>query len=348
MKKKILTRKRPVILNSEGIPIRLNAMEQRMADYNQNQIKNQLGFDIDITTLTTVVKKVSLQKFFTLPPADYLPIRVGEGAWSDILQTYVSFELADSFEKGIVSQAVPESRLATADAGVESVPVQVNIWAKEISWNIVQLNQASKSGNWDLVTAKEKSRKRNWDLGIQKIAFLGSSTNANIQGLLNQTGVTNNTTTITAPLSTLSTTNLKTFLTTVLKDYRVNCNHTAWPTHFVIPESDYLGLAAPASDTFPIKATLELLLETFRVMTGNPDFQVLSCAYGDNSVGGLGVQRYALYNGTEEETLRMDIPVDYTNTLASTVNGFSYHNVGFGQFTGAKAYRQPELLYYSF
>jgi hypothetical protein len=337
---------KPIILNSEGQPIVLNEQEQRVAAHNE-KICNSLGFDIDITTLTTIVKKVSEQKFFEIPPADFLPVRVGEGAWSSVLLTYRSFNMADDFETGIVNSANNNGRLAQADSGVDSVSVDVINWGKTIGWNLIELNQAAKAGNWDIVTSKERSRKKNWDLGIQKIAFLGVENNSAVNGLYTQTGVTANTTRITKAISTMTPAELKAFLAGVVDDYRTNCNRTAWPTHFILPESDYLGLASQASADFPIKTTLELIIEALRSLTRNPNFQVLPCAYGDALYSTLSVQRYVMLN-YEEESVRMDIPVDYTNTLANSIDNFSFQNVGYGQFTGVQTYRPLEMLYFEY
>lgn len=336
----------PKILNSKGQEIVLNDRERFLAEHNQKQV-NALGFEVDITTLTTIMKKVTEQKFFEIAPADYLPVRVGEGAWSSNLLTYRSFMLADDFGTGVVNTGGNSSRLAAGDAGVDSLSVAVKNWAKEINWSIMDLEMAAKAGNWDLVTAKEKSRKKNWDLGIQKIAFLGLSGSSDVLGLLTQSGITTNTTTITKAIKDMTGAELKTFCSKVLNDYRVNCKRSAWPSHFAIPESDYLGLAAPSSADFPLKSVLAVLEETFQVMTGNKSFKILPCAYGDASVSGQSYQRYALYSA-EEESIRMDIPVDYTNTLANSVNNFSFQNVGYGQFTGVVAYRPLELLYFQY
>jgi hypothetical protein len=334
------------ILNSKGEPITLNAREQRVADVNQRQV-NSLGYEVNITTLTTIMKKISEQKFFETSPADYLPVRVGEGAWSSNLLTYRSFNAADDFATGVVNTGSPNGRLAGADAAVDSLSIKVINWAKSIGWSIFDLELAAKAGNWDLVTAKERSRKKNWDLGIQKVAFLGLAGDTAVQGLLNQTGVTNNTAFLTIPISTMTPAQLKTFTAGLLDKYRANCNRTAWPTHFIIPESDYLGLASPASSDFPIRSTLDLLEETLKVMCKNPNFKVLPLAYADTAYNSLGVTRYTLLN-YEEESVRMDIPVDYTNTLANSLDNFSFQNVGYGQFTGVLAYRPAEMLYFSY
>lgn len=335
-----------LILNSAGERIVLNERELKLAKYLERKA-NALGYDIAITTLTTIMKRITEQKFFEIAPADQLPVRVGEGAWSDQLLTYRSFALSADFEQGVINTGGNNSRLASGDAGVDSVSVPVINWAKSIGWTIFDLELASKSGNWDLVSAKELARKKNWDLGIQKIAFLGSSNNAAVRGLYTQLGITSNTTVITAPLSGLDAADLSTFLENVLAAYRKNCNYTAMPTHFIIPESDYLGLAAPSSSDFPIKSKLDLIQETFRTMTGKKDFKVLPNAYANEGNNSLSVQRYILEN-YDETSIRMDIPVDYTNTLANSIDNFSFQNVGYGQFTGVQAYRPAELLYFDF
>ena len=82
-------------------------------------------------------------------------------------------------------------------------------------------------------------------------------------------------------------------------------------------------------------------------MTGNKDFKVLPCAYGDKVYSGAAVQQYVLIN-QDEESIRMDVPVDYTNTLANSIDNFGFQNVGYGQFTGVLAYRPAELYYMQF
>ena len=140
---------------------------------------------------------------------------------------------------------------------------------------------------------------------------------------------------------------LKVFTNAVLDAYRVNCKRTAWPTHFTMPESDYLGLAGASNADFPLKSVLQVLEETFQTMTSNKAFKILPLAYGDAAYNDLGKQRYALYNA-EEESIRMDVPVDYTNTLANSIDNFSFQNVGYGQFTGVLAYRPLEIMYFQY
>ncbi len=356
----MLKLKQPRILNAAGQPIALTARETAHAAWSQRQVndrfENDLGYEISITTLTTLVKKISEQKFFEVAPADYLPVRVGEGTWSASLTTYRSFDIGGDFAAGVINTGGQNARQAVSDSGVDAITIKVNNWVKAIGWSIFDLEQAAKSGNWDIVSSKEKARKRNWDLGIQKVAFLGldglNQIGGTCLGLLNQAGVTNNATVITKPLSEMTPTELKTFQTEILNAYRANCNRTAWPTHFIIPESDYLGLAGQASAEFPVKSTLALLEEAFQTLTRNKAFKILPLAYADAEYHAdveaiVDLQVYTLLN-YEEESVRMDIPLDYTNTLANSIDNFSFQNSGYGQFTGVQTYRPLEMLYFTF
>lgn len=347
--------KQPTILNSKGQPIVLSASEKYHAEYMQRHVNerfgNSLGYEVNITTLTTIVKKISEQKFFEVAPADYLPVRVGEGTWSTNLTTYRSFNEADEFETGIINTGGQNSRLASADAAVDALNIKVYPWAKSIGWSIFDLEFAAKSGNWDLVAAKEKSRKTNWDLGVQRVAFLGArgmnSSTGSCLGLLNQPGVNVNTTVIVKAINTMTTAELKTFCASIIEAYRSNNNRTAWPTHFIVPESDYNGMAATVSPDFPIKSILQLLEEMFMVICRNKAFKILPLAYADSAYSGFGYQLYTLLK-YDEESVRMDVPLDYTNTLANSLDNFSFQNAGYGQFTGVLAYRPLEMLYFKY
>jgi hypothetical protein len=360
--------KKMVVLNSKGEQITLNAAEKHNANWIAGMLKNQygenpqtpylnsLGYEVAITTLTTIVKRITEQKFFEVAPADFFPVRVGEGTWSTNLTTYRSFNVADQFETGIINTGGQNSRLAVADAAIDALNIKVYPWAKAIGYSIFDLEFAAKSGNWDLAAAKEKARKVNWDLGIQRIAFLGArgmnAATGTCLGLLNQPGVTINTTVITKAISAMTTAELKTFTAAVVEAYRSNCARTAWPTHFVIPESDYNGLASQASPDFPIKSTLQLLEEMFAVMTRNKNFKILPLAYADvayhSDVTSIATKQVYTLLKYDEESVRMDIPLDYTTTLANSLDNFSFQNAGYGQFTGVLAYRPLEMLYFQY
>lgn len=353
------------IKNADGsrMEVVLNERETQIAKYLQF-VSNALGYDVAITTLTTIAKKITEQKFYQVAPADFVPVRIGQGAFGDQIMTYRDFSMADDFETGIIQTGDDNSRLASADAGVDSEYVPIFNWAKSNSYNLIQMEQASKSGNWDIVSAKSRSRKKNWDLGIQKVAFLGAKglnlsglpANRQCLGLLNQNlstaygaQVTVNTTLITAPLYSLAATptDLSEFLQKILGLYQANNGYTAMPTHFAIPTLDFLGLATASSPTFPLKSILEYMQETFRTMTGNKNFQILPLAYAVAANNPYNKNIYTLYN-YEEESIRQDIPVDFTNTMANSINNFQFQSVAYGQFTGVGVYRPQEIMYFQY
>ncbi len=92
----------PVVKNKGGTgKIMLNSQEKWHVRYIANQLYrkfgpihnsrhliNSLGYEVQITTLTTIMKRITQQKFYQIPPADYIPLRVGEGTWSTNLTTY--------------------------------------------------------------------------------------------------------------------------------------------------------------------------------------------------------------------------------------------------------------------
>jgi hypothetical protein len=337
------------ILNDKGSPIILNDREERVVNHNQ-QILNSLGYEVNLTSLTAISKRITEQKFFQIKPSEFMPIVVGEGTWSAELLTYRSYALGGDFETGIVNTGAENDRLARADAGVDSITVPITNWIKEIGWSIFDLQLASKAGNWDLVTAKETARKKNWDLGIQKVAFLGLKSNPNVDGLLTQSDVTVNTAVIPTAIRLMTSSQFNSLLAAIIGAYQTNCNYTAMPTHFIIPQNDYNGLASFPDSTYPLKTKLEILESAFKVMTRNPNFKILPVAYADQvnnaSVSGLNTNIYTLLN-YDAESVRMDIPLDYTNTMANTINGMQYQNAGYGQFTGVKAYRPLEMIYFT-
>lgn len=327
------------ILDSKGNEIRLNSAETKMVERF-----NAMGYNIDLTTLTQVLKRVAEQKFYTVKPSDYIPVSVSEGAWSDQLLQYKSYQMGGEFEDGIIDVGSDQDRLATVNAGLEPVYTKVFNWAKELHWTIPEIEQASRTQVWDVIVAKEKARKKNWDLGIQKIAFEGNA-KYGINGLFGLPSVTANTTLITKKIGAMTAAEFQALMAGLLPAYRANAAYTVYPSIFVIPEDDYNTLATCADETYPLKTRLERLEESMRQLTRNPSFQVLPSAYASKAVNGTK-NVYALYNKSED-TLRMNIPVDYTNTMANTTNGFQFENVAYGQFTGITLIRPKEMIYFT-
>ena len=306
----------------------------------------QSGYEHALTVLTQIKAQVVKQKFYEINPSDFMPVVVGEGSWMENLVFNSVYMNADDFESGIVNSSDPFNRKPTTNVEIIAKSIPIVSWNKSFAYSVIQVSQASK-GNVDIVTQLEEARKKNWDLGIQKVAFQGSTTKNKILGLYNAESVSVNTTLITAPLKGLSADNFQAFVSSVLSLYATNTNSTVLPDTFVMPMSDYLGMATAASSSYPLGSKLEYLKKAFQEICG-PNFKITFTAYGDKKrMGDIGINnyRYILYRNTPE-TLEMNIPVAYTTTAFGTANGFDFENVAMGQFSGVFAKRPQEILYF--
>jgi hypothetical protein len=314
-------------------------------DKSTGQIrKNSLGYSQLITTLTAVGRKVSEQKFFEIAPADYMPVVVGNGAFQSQIINWRSFSKDEGFETGVYQNGANKQRLSYSDAAFDEVPQVIYSWAKGLEWNVFQLEQAMKANTlFSLIEALEVARRKSWDLGIQKAAFLGYGST---KGFLNQSGVTVDATTISTKISAMSAAQFNTFLGALYQTYRANSQYTAKPTHFTIPETDYNALNNYPDATYPLQTRLWLLTEALKTITGNQGFKILPCAYGDKANFDGVNNRYVL-SSYDETSLKMDLPLDYTMTAAGTVNGFTFENAAYGQFSEVVALRPREMIYFT-
>ena len=95
-----------------------------------------------------------------------------------------------------------------------------------------------------------------------------------------------------------------------------------------------------------MQSKMNFLQAAFQQQTSNPGFKVIHSAYNnkDFSQNPLNVNRYVLYRNSNQ-TLEMNILIDYTTTTFGTVNNFDFTNVAYGQFSGIIAKRPQEILY---
>jgi len=312
--------------------------------------QSTLGYQIAIDTLTFIKKQVTEQKFYEIAPADYLPIAVGDGAFAQNILTNLVVNASGDFEAGIINQGSANDRLAMADTGIASKTMRVVNWAKAVGYSVFEIEQALQANNWDIIESKHRARKKNWDLGIQKVAFLGSLTDGtNVPGLLTQSTVNSDISTITKTISSMSTSEFATFVAAVIAAYQSNCVYTAMPTHFLIPQDDWVGLATPLSTVYPSISKLEYLKKAFNeIVPGGVTLMPLVYSIpAYNTTYSINKHRYVMYR-KDPETLRMDIPVDYTVTQPNTYNNFQFQDAAYGQFTGVGVYRPLEVLYFDF
>lgn len=323
----------------------LNEKEVALAEKLTNAISEQYGYLVPMTTLTAVLRDVAQQKFYQIPVADYLPVRVGtEAAFAEDILMFRSFQVGGDFEKGYIETA-NEGRLASTDAQLDAIRVKTRMWAKALNWSIADVQKAARSGVWDIVTQKEKSRRTNWALGIQKTAFLGSR-DGTMEGLATLSDVTINTTLIPAAISAMSDAQFQAFASGIVGAYLTNNNFTAMPNRLYIPQTDYVALTTATSVQFPIKSKLEYLQDVLKAATSEQSFEIKPLAYLQTaqSDGKLSTDRYILMR-YDEDVARFEIPVDYTVTVPNSIDGWTIRNVAYGQHSGVLDARPQEILY---
>lgn len=301
-----------------------------------------IGAQIDINTLTVLLKTISTQKFYTVDIEKYLPIDT-DGGWADqVLQ--IREYLPSQPMTGFIDQAAHGAKLAVAEAAVDGLYIPALTWAKKIEFSIAEVNQAALLGNFSLITAKERSRKKSYDLDMQQLAFLGYK-DTKVKGLLNQADVvTVNSDFITKKISEMNFTEINAFVAQIIELYRANCERTAYPTTFVIPEADYNGLASQVSPEFPVKNKLQLLQEAFDIVAMR-HVEILPSAYADARYNTLGTSRYALYN-KDFDTIRLQKAIDYTPTMMNNIDGWNFVNTAFARTFGVIINRPKEVLYF--
>lgn len=321
----------------------------QVANSKEGAVRNAIGdfgYNFDITTLTQVRQKQIDQKFYTVAPADFVDVNVGEGAWMQELVTYLTFETGDDFESGIINDG--QGALKKADVALAPLKTPIKNWAKELEYNTFELNQAMKAANWSLISGKERARKKNWDLGIQKTTFLGLKSDENVKGLLNNPNVNSDTTLITKFIKDMDPDEFQTFVGDFIDRCLTNSNQTATPNYFAIPLVDFVGCVKSPSPEFPIgKSKIEFMRDAFSAAIGGKPFTIKGLVYSDQRYNGLAVNRYVAYN-RNEETLCSFIPVDYTSVIAGSINQFQFQSVAYGQFSGVQVGRPLEVLYFDF
>lgn len=311
-----------------------------------------LGYRYTIQTTTLIQPRISRQKFYEIPFADYIPVRMGQGAYLEEIKTNVEYDSAGDFESGIQGTG-QEARISTVSTGLAPITYKIKTWVGGYKYSLLELEKALRADNWNVQEAKHKSLIKRWQLGLQRIAFLGSYTDpTGVPGLLSNANVNISVSVIGQNISSMSYTQFGTLVSLLMADYFSNSNSTTYPTHFAIPQSDWNGLAVPINPQFPLAGSMmiDYLLAAFVKVTGNPNFVIYPVAYADqaNNKGvwtANGTFRYCLYR-KDEETAVMDVPLDLTQLAPNTDNNFQWNGVSYGQFTGVQIIRVPEFRYY--
>lgn len=314
---------------------------------------SSMGYQYTIQTTTFIHAKTVDQVFYELDGrkiSDYIPVEMGVAAWMENIKTNLTYlNNTGDFWTGVQSLASGPTRKINTSIGVTPVNAQAYYWVGGYQYNTFEINKALALNNWNIVEAQAKANKKVFDLGLQQAAFLGHRGDlTNCSGLLSNPAVTINTSLLSGNISALSYSDFNTFVSAVIAAYRTNSNETAFPNRFVIPMADFVGLASFVSPQYPNIQKITALEDAFKRICG-PDFQILPLTYANMSVNAgywatNGTYRYVLYRH-DPEVVKMDIPLAYTLNAPGTSDNFTWNVVSYAQFTGAIAYRIPQMLY---
>ena len=310
------------------------------------------GFEQTISTLTDIKRDVISQVFYTIGEGQgglgaFVPIKTGEGAFSNESLYFTNFKLDGNFASGIMGQGAG-TRKGKTNVGYDSIRLPNFFWSGEMDYSIIELEQASRNlgSVISLIVQREEARKTEWDIGIQDTAMVGQPDLEEIKGLLTLSGITTDLATLTKPLSAMTSTEINLFVKNIVKVYFANTNNTRLPNTFCIPTSDFLGLPTFVAENQPLISKTTFLEQAFQQATQNPSFKITHTAYNDKDFvqNPIGKNRYVLYRN-DKSTLEMNIPIDYTTTTFGTVNNFDFTNVAYGQFSGIISKRPQEIYY---
>lgn len=307
---------------------------------------NSYGLERTITTLTQIVAGVLRQKFYTVaePLTTYVPIEMGTGAYAKQLFQYAVAQVGDDFETGIVQPGNGINKDANLDITVDGISIRNNFWRMkyEATKEILEMARVNAT-TFSYIEEQERARVKTFQLGIQKVVFLGTSDGLNY-GLLNQPGVTVNTSLLPDNLGSLTTEQLFNFATTAASTYWTNSNSTVFPNTLLIPTQQLGGIAVPVSQEYPVGPTkLELIERAFKAAGAPQDFRVLHTAY-NNTAGSSGKARYVLYN-RDSDALTMYLPKPYTPYPLYPTGSLDMISDSEAQFTGVWVKRPAEMLY---
>ena len=297
-----------------------------------------------VDTLTTIQEKVLEAKYYTtpFPLTDYVKMDVGRGAYGTSIFQFATAYTGSTFEQSIINPAsTGVHNNATSDIRIDGISIKNNFFRNDYSVSNEELRMAAAGRvSFDIVEQKEKARKKMWDLGIQKSHFLGVAGN---QGLLNQSGVTVNTSLLPTSIALLSVAEIKNFAANAISTYYNQTKGNYFPNRWCMPSDAYMQLGVPYGNTFGMPTLLEVFENAFKKAGAPADFKIVHTVYANNAAT-TTYGRHVLYNNDEENIIRY-IPKPYTPHPLFPMGSLDMISQAEGQFTGVQV-KKPETVLY--
>ena len=206
------------------------------------------GYQVPIDTLTQIAREITTQVFYgsDLKITDYLPVVIGQGAFSQSLLTFKTGSTGNQFKQNIFRSG-QNSSMTQANTQIEAATLEILNFAQGQTYSLFEMKQAAMYGNFDVIAAKEEARKTVYDQGILQTAFVGVPEFGQF-GLVNQPlgtlsdTIAPNTTIIPKPIGTMDADEINTLVGALIYTYYKNNGYTRKPSKFIIPTSDYFTL----------------------------------------------------------------------------------------------------------
>lgn len=301
-----------------------------------------------VDTITDIVQGVIETKYYELAGqtlSDFVNIDAsGRGAYAGEIFQFTSAYVGAPFKQCIINPASTGIHNdATADVAVDGISQRNNFYRQKYSISQEGLRMAAVNRvGFDLIEQKEKARKKCWDLGLQDTLFLGLGDGRTF-GLLNQPGVTVNTSLFPVAPQNMTVAQIKAFAASALATAFAASNNTIMPNRWAMPTSSYMALGIPYGDTFGMPTLKEVLERAFKEAGAPADFKIVHSLYNENAgVGGKG--RHVFYN-TDSDNLIMHTPKPYTPHPLYAVGALDMISDAEGQFTGVWLKRPTSMIY---
>lgn len=301
-----------------------------------------------VDTITDIMQGVIETKYYELAGqslSDFINIDAsGRGAYAGEILQYTSAYVGAPFKQCIINPASTGIHNdATADIAVDAISQRNNFYRQKYSISQEGLKMAAVNRvGFDLIDQKEKARKKTWDLGLQDTLFLGLEDGRTF-GLLNQPGVTVNTSLIPVPINQMDTTQIKNFAGTALATAFAASNNTIMPNRWAMPTNEYLALGVPYGDTFGMPTIKAVLENAFKEAGAPADFKIVHSLYNETA-GANSVARHAFYN-TDTDNIVMHTPKVYTPHPLYAIGALDMISDAEAQFTGVWLKRPTSMLY---
>ena len=352
------------IVNSGGasnVVSTTGAIEKKLQGMATNSmVANASNFEFD--NLTAIRQEVIQTKYYTVNPAEFIPMNYGFGAYLDVVIRKFNQEKGNN---SLFARRGVESKVS---ATYEDAQMTMHLYpyTESLGYNLYDVKQAAALGygsSVDLIREKELASKKAFDLALQEALLKGETAAINgadearsARGLLNltkggeglSTSITEDTTTLSGFIGDLGDDDFKTVVKGMIEAYRANTNNTAAPTTLVIPTADAAKLATSTGSFNNGVTRLDILQQMFTAAFGS-QVTVKQLFYANKAQDSDLVtpkNRYVLYNNSAD-SLICEMPIPYTSFGYGTENNFDYKAIAMAQVSGVYSLRPSELMYFT-